>query len=218
LDLGDHAAAARAGADLPRLFPDRQEAHDRAALQLARCVPVADRDTRLDEGKRKEVAAGYAAQARRLLREAITRCDDPLKQAGRLWFAVVEPDPRLLDTAFALDLAKQAVGRDPRAFRLWRTLGAAHYRAGDWAEAVKALQKSLELREGGTAAGSFLLAMAHHRLKDEKAARKWYAHAVAQAERDRREAEELRSLRTEAAALLGIPEAPRPKGEAVPGK
>jgi hypothetical protein len=45
----------------------------RAALFLARCVPLAEQDARLPDGKRKKLAKTYADKAMKRLREAVDR-------------------------------------------------------------------------------------------------------------------------------------------------
>jgi uncharacterized protein HemY len=66
----------------------------------------------------------------------------------------------------------------PRKGSFWNTLGAAHYRAGDWKAAVTAFDKSMEQRAGGDAFDWLFLAMTHRKLDDPNAARKWFDWAV----------------------------------------
>jgi serine/threonine protein kinase/tetratricopeptide (TPR) repeat protein len=73
LRLGDHAGAAAAAEELPRLVPDAPGEYVRAAGFLARCVSPANGDERLPEGQRREVAQAYARRAVELLREAVSR-------------------------------------------------------------------------------------------------------------------------------------------------
>jgi tetratricopeptide (TPR) repeat protein len=82
----------------------------------------------------------------------------------------------------------------------------AHYRAANWKEALVALEKSLELRQGGNSSDWFFLAMAHWQRGDREQARRWYAPAVLWMEQHRPKDEELRRFRAEAAGLLGLPE------------
>src|SRR5262249_23609749 len=92
----------------------------------------------------------------------------------------------------------------PREGEYWTTLGAAHYRAGNWKEAVKALEESTARRKGGDGQGWFFLAMAHWRLGDKAEAREWYDPASRWMEENKTDDEELRFFRDEAAELLGI--------------
>jgi tetratricopeptide (TPR) repeat protein len=94
----------------------------------------------------------------------------------------------------------------PQAGTCWNTLGAARYRAGNWDGAIAALEKSVELRQGGDSFDWFFLAMARWRRGDQEQGRKWYAAAVLWAEKHGSENAELRRFRAEAAALLGLPE------------
>ena len=57
-------------------------------------------------------------------------------------------------------------------------LGAAHYRAGRWADAITELQKSTELTGGDNGLSYLLLAMAHWQKGDESSATNWYDRAV----------------------------------------
>jgi tetratricopeptide (TPR) repeat protein len=71
LDLGDHTAAAEAAAELTRVAFDPAGNAFKAAEFFARCVPLAEKDARLLEGKRKELAKSYADQALAALRQAV---------------------------------------------------------------------------------------------------------------------------------------------------
>jgi tetratricopeptide (TPR) repeat protein len=113
------------------------------------------------------------------------------------------PDAKFRDAARAVRLAKKAVAMSSQDARYWRTLGAAYYRAGTWKEAIEALEKSMELGQGGdtmwwarTRGGVggleksmelgqggdsfdwFFLAMAHWQLGNKDEARRWYEKAV----------------------------------------
>jgi tetratricopeptide (TPR) repeat protein len=124
------------------------------------------------------------------------------------WILANCPDVKLRNPARALALAKQATEQAPKRQDVWSTLGAAHYRTGDSQEAIKALTTSMELRKGGDSTEWFFLAMAHGRLGDKVASRKWYDKAVEWMEKNQPRDEELRQFRTEAAQLLGIDKHP----------
>ncbi len=83
-------------------------------------------------------------------------------------------------------------------------MGVAHYRAGDWKVAIAALQRSMELREGGDSWDWFLLAMAHEKLGDKEQARKWHDRAIQWMEKNKVEDQELSAFRAESAQLLGV--------------
>jgi tetratricopeptide (TPR) repeat protein len=105
-------------------------------------------------------------------------------------------------------LAKRAVELAPAAGHIWNTLGVAHYRAGNWKEAVAALDNSMELSAGGEALNWFFLAMAHWQLGNKERARKWYTPAILWMHQRQSTDAELRQFRAEAAALLKLPEHP----------
>jgi tetratricopeptide (TPR) repeat protein len=120
------------------------------------------------------------------------------------WGLVTCPVAELRDPAAAIAFARKAVGLTPKAGGHWNTLGIALYRAGDWKEAVAALQKSMELRKGGDSNDWFFLAMTYWQLGDKEQAHKWYAQAVQWMDKNQPRDVELRHFRAEAAALLGI--------------
>jgi hypothetical protein len=70
---GDHGEAAQAAAKLPELYPAGWLEYHRAAGFLARCVPLAEKDAKLTEEKRKELARTYGLRAVELLSEAISK-------------------------------------------------------------------------------------------------------------------------------------------------
>ncbi len=95
VQLGKHAEAARAAAELPRLDPEGWRAYRRAAGFLARCVPLAELDTRLSENERRALARTYADRAMTWLREAIRRGlleIDQLREAPDLAPLRLRPD------------------------------------------------------------------------------------------------------------------------------
>jgi tetratricopeptide (TPR) repeat protein len=120
------------------------------------------------------------------------------------WLLAVCPDVRFRDPRRAVKLAVHAVELSPKEGGFWNTLGAAHYRAGDWADAVTAAQKSVELRAGGDSFDWFVLAMAHWQLNQKDEARKEYDRAVEWMEKNNPDDEELRRFSAEAGELLGV--------------
>jgi eukaryotic-like serine/threonine-protein kinase len=132
------------------------------------------------------------------------------------WLLATCPDPTLRDPRRALKAAKKAVELEPKQGTWWNTLGVAHYRAGDWKSTLAALEKSMQLRNGGDANDWLFLAMAHSQLGHEEEAGKWYAEAVQWIDKNAPQNEELRRFRTEAVEVLkkdsGVkPQAPHQK-------
>jgi serine/threonine protein kinase/Tfp pilus assembly protein PilF len=130
------------------------------------------------------------------------------------WFLATCPEARLSDPKRGVALARKAVELAPKAGTVWNTLGVARYRTGDWKAANEALARGMELRDGGDAFDWFFLAMAHWHLGDKDEARKWFDKAVAWAEKNAKDDEELHRFRREAEQLLGI--RPRPAPEQAP--
>jgi tetratricopeptide (TPR) repeat protein len=130
--------------------------------------------------------------------------EEPEALNGLAWFLATCPDASLRDPKRAVELARQATTKAPKAGEMWNTLGVAHYRAGEWHAAIDALEKSMKLRRGGDSGDWFFLAMAHWQLGGKGEARKWHERAVQWMDRNNPRDEELQRFRAEAAALLQV--------------
>ena len=71
LGLGDHARIATSADEMARFAFDPADDAYTAASFLSRCVTLADKDGKLDENKRKELAKTYADRAVALLQKAV---------------------------------------------------------------------------------------------------------------------------------------------------
>jgi eukaryotic-like serine/threonine-protein kinase len=157
-------------------------------------------------------------EADRIFRKVLDfKPDTPDGQNYLAWVLAARPYPRFSDPKRALELAKKAIQQAPDAGYIWNTLGLAHYRNGNWPEAVEALEKSMQLGSGGDSFDRFLLAMTHWRLGDKEQARKWYSLAVQWTEKNEQHAldedlrQDLTRIHAEAAELLGIKDPPTTK-------
>jgi tetratricopeptide (TPR) repeat protein len=126
------------------------------------------------------------------------------------------PAAQVQDPSEAVQLAQKAVELDPQRGECWNTLGAAHYRAGDYLAAVSELEKAASMHNGGDCEDWFFLAMTHWRLGHKEEARKRYDQAVAWMKANQRELEsnkfhdvQFHRFRAEAAELLGLKEPPK---------
>ncbi len=129
------------------------------------------------------------------------------------WLLVTCLDPTVGDSNQAIELAKKAVELNPRPAHQ-NTLGVAYYRAGNWREAIKSLETSIEVSRGGNAVDWIFLAMSYWQLgkqpdappddqaKHQAAARKWYKQATEWMEKNQPQDEELLRFRAEAEKLL----------------
>jgi tetratricopeptide (TPR) repeat protein len=99
---------------------------------------------------------------------------------------------------------RSAIELDPelRTANYWRSLGAARYRAGKWKEATAALERSVELRQGGDAFDWLVLAMAEWQRGNKDDARRWYEKAAAWRAQHAPDDRELQRFEGEAKALL----------------
>ena len=122
------------------------------------------------------------------------------------WFLATSPESRLRDPQQAVKLAKRAVEIHPNDGENWNTLGIAHYRDGNWNAALDALQKSMDLRNGGSSVDWFIVAMAHCQKGSDDVSRTWFDKAVRWMETNRPGNKELGRFRAEAAGLLAAKE------------
>jgi eukaryotic-like serine/threonine-protein kinase len=146
---------------------------------------------------------GESDKARADLENAVKFCSNNAGEQNELaWELAADPGSRLHNPKAAVELAEKAVAAEPRAGEIWNTLGVAQYRAGNWQRAVTALNKSVELRQGGDSSDWFFLAMGHSQLNHKDEARTWYDKAVAWMDKNAPKSEELLRFRREAEELL----------------
>jgi len=118
------------------------------------------------------------------------------------WFLINEPDPTVGDPQLAVRLAIQTTLADPEAAAYWNTLGAAYYRAGDDANAITALERSVTLTGGGTGFDFVFLTLAHSRLGQYEQANHWKAQTDLWMEQHEIQHPELSRLHLQAGASL----------------
>jgi uncharacterized protein HemY len=94
------------------------------------------------------------------------------------WLWAVKPE-KADEGRKALFAAQKAVELVPTTWTFLNTLGVVHYRLGQYAEARKPLERSLDDSKGEAGAFSlFFLATCHHHLGDPAKARDCYDQAV----------------------------------------
>jgi Flp pilus assembly protein TadD len=205
LDQGDYAEAAKMAQKLPSALPNHGQGYNKAVPFLIRCAKLAEKDSRLSESDGKAAVQAYFDSAREFQRQLTNGFpNDPEALNNCAWQMAAGPEPRLRDVAQAVDLAKTAVDLAPKNGQFWNTSGAAHYRTGDWKDAVDALNKSMELRQGGDAFDWFFLAMAEWHLGNKVESRQWYDKALEWTHKNAATNEELQRFQSEAAELLGV--------------
>jgi tetratricopeptide (TPR) repeat protein len=119
------------------------------------------------------------------------------------WLLATDPEPSVRNPSLGLALAEEAVDSAGDHLASWNTLGVARYRAGDWAGAIEALERSaLSSIDGlGTAFDHYFLSMAWSRLQHETQAREWLDRGIAWAARNRPGHPTLERFRAEAESL-----------------
>jgi tetratricopeptide (TPR) repeat protein len=151
---------------------------------------------------------GQRTEATALFRQILPWIDrvHPTDAAGhdtRAWFLAACPDVQFRDPRRALVLAKKAVALAPGDLRYRSTLGAAHYQAGEFQQAIDLLTAGQDQTEDPVE-DFFFLAMAHQKLGHTEEARRWYDKAVQTMKKDQWTEQEYGQLRTEAEQLLEI--------------
>ena len=121
------------------------------------------------------------------------------------WFLATCPVPGTREPQRAVEWAIQAVPAKPGQATLWNTLGVAHYRDENWPAALAALQKSMDLQDGGTGFDWFFLAMIHWQMGEKDDSRNWFDKAVEWMDKNGPHDDELTRFRTEAHQACGHP-------------
>jgi tetratricopeptide (TPR) repeat protein len=151
--------------------------------------------------------AGKIGEAIDVLRQAVRLSPDLAEARNNLaWLLVTAPKP-LRNPSGALEHARRATELAPGVQMYLNTFGVALYRAGNFAQAVEALEKSLAAGKGQfDAFDLFFLAMAHHRLGHREEARRCLERAVewlnGQKNLSQLYAQELAAFRAEAESVL----------------
>ena len=155
------------------------------------------------EGRTEESVAS-AREAVRLEPNNAERRNRLIKMLNsRSWELATNDDPALRDAERAVTFAQEAVELAPQDANYWNTLGVALYRAGNWNEAITALQKFRELRTNDSEwSNPFFLAMAYWQLGQKEEARSWRDKAVEWMESSKTPQESLRRYRAEMEELM----------------
>src|SRR5262249_55670061 len=89
-------------------------------------------------------------EAETAFRKAVELAPEYAKAHNTLaWLQVSYPEVPQREPGEAVRLAKAAVAMEPEMREFWNTLGVAYYRAGEWTPATEALEKSMQLKDGG---------------------------------------------------------------------
>ena len=102
-----------------------------------------------------------------------------------------------------MELARRAVGMEPKNGTYRGTQGSALYRANDFRAATEELNASIKLRPDH-GADLLFLAMAHKRLDQDAEARGWYDRAIEWIAKNAPKDDELHRFQDEARALLKL--------------
>ncbi len=174
----------------------------------------AELESLIQQAHRLEAAGKFAEAVAALRQAALLAPGISLTHNNLAWMLATAPEPFRNPTE-AVEHARRAVELAPGNQLSLNTLGVALYRAGNFAESIEALEKSLAAGKGQLAAFDlFFLSMAHHRLGHREAARGCFGRALRwlreQKSLDPQHAKELAGFRGEAEALLAEPVGEQP--------
>jgi serine/threonine protein kinase len=151
--------------------------------------------------------SGDAASARQIVNELLDKPIDSLLHKYTTVRSLSEwQDARPEHVRMAIQLGRELVESAPREARYWFALGAAQYRAHEYASSIDSLQRSLSLQPIGELGVQLYLAMARFQAGDHEPARKHLeqANRILMFQNPFRIAE-YRRLQDEAAQLMGTP-------------
>jgi tetratricopeptide (TPR) repeat protein len=118
------------------------------------------------------------------------------------WMLALEDGWHARDQEVALELSAAATQLSPQAAYLWNTRALVLARAGKWSESLTAVDKAMELQNGGTPSDWFIKAMALAGNGDMEGARQWFAKAESARSANEPNHAELRRQARLAEALL----------------
>jgi tetratricopeptide (TPR) repeat protein len=155
---------------------------------------------------RARIALGRHDAAIETYRKAVAlRPDRALFNNDLAWMLVTAPEPGSHNPREAVRLATRATELDPPAANVWNTLGVARYRAGNYRDAIQALDKAEELGRGREFGfNATFLAMARWQLGEREEARRLYDRAVEWMTKNKPDDDELRQFLAEARVSLQI--------------
>jgi tetratricopeptide (TPR) repeat protein len=156
----------------------------------------------------------HFSKAREAFRRAVALEPNEIRVINSAaWFLNFFQDPGYRDPETALVLARRLVSLTSEresnrlhltaGLRSFFTLGLAEYRVANYGEARRALERSMELRDGGDAYEWFVMAMVLARQGEPARARRLHEEAVRWMRRFRYSDFELHFLDEEARALIG---------------
>lgn len=195
LDLGNHAAAAEAVAQLPKIRPQWLQSYLEGASLFIRCHAVAADDA--------AAAARYAQSARGLIDRVAGGANAPPGLLNKVARYLVIVPPEFQQPKRAVKLARRAVAKLPEGQVAHCTLALAGYRAGYPDEALAAARKALRLpSKMQDAFAGFVITMLEARRGELDAAKAQFAASTVWLEKNHAQCKECRKLRGEAQQVL----------------
>jgi tetratricopeptide (TPR) repeat protein len=213
-----HRVVAESAGSASPLWASRGESHAKRQLwteAAADCGEAVRREPENRAHRHHQMLVLLAAGDHYGLRRTRTDMLDRFRTTTNPWVAnsvawsnvlAVSEEPNLSESVRLAELAVNGAPEDEKAVCL-NTLGAALYRAGRFAEAVRRLDEGIRYNSGASREADWVfLAMAHHRLGHHDEARHWLGRfrdgSPGLAPRDFWDELEIRLLRTEAEAVV----------------
>lgn len=93
------------------------------------------------------------------------------------WMLALEDQLSEEDQAVALELSETATRLSPQSGYLWNTRALVLARAGKWSESLMAIDKAIDVEQGGSTSDWYIKAMALAGNGDKEAGRQWFNKA-----------------------------------------
>jgi serine/threonine protein kinase/tetratricopeptide (TPR) repeat protein len=183
--------------------PHRAEFRDRLASEHYRLGRILSALDRIAEAVPmfRSAAEHYRQLAGKDMHREAYRSAQAASLNAAAWLLATAEAETLRDPDLAVELARQSVELVDSKAEHWNTLGIAQYRAGDFAAALEALERSMALGNGGNGCDWFFLSMTHWKLGEQDEARRWYQAAIEWMDTHAPEDRELQRFRAEAQEL-----------------
>jgi tetratricopeptide (TPR) repeat protein len=93
------------------------------------------------------------------------------------WLIALDDRPTEQELTFALSLSEQAIKLAPQSNNYWNTRALVLARAAKWSESLEAIDKAMELTNGGSTSDWYIKAMALAGLGQIEEAQRWFSNA-----------------------------------------
>ena len=121
-------------------------------------------------GKEEQAKREYET-ARELSKDRLNPCN------SHAWLLALEDQLSVADRELALELSERATNLSPQSGYLWNTRALVLARAARWSDSLDAIEKAIQLGNGGSPSDWYIKSMALAGQGELEAARQWFSKA-----------------------------------------